>query len=111
MNKKLSSTLVLKEEQSSQLLKREREEGKIESHRSLVQLTQKYERQLSEMKKEIKRFDNIFIEKEKEKKQILIEMQEMTKNHQTQLSEARNAIVKNDEEYKKWLDEAKQQKI
>ena len=38
-------------------------------------------------------------------------MEEMAKNHQIQLAEARNAIVKNEEEYRKWLDEAKQQKV
>lgn len=35
----------------------------------------------------------------------------MGKNHQIELGEIRNSIVKNEEEYKRWLDEAKQEKI
>lgn len=85
----------MKEEQSSAMIMKEREEGKLENHRSLVEMTQRYENQISDLKKEVKRFDNIFIEKEKQKKTLLLEMEEMSSNHQIELSEARNSIIKN----------------
>lgn len=72
IGKKVSTTLMLRGEQSEAMKAKEMEDLAQSSIERMSEVSEKYEKQLTELRKEISRFDNIFIDKEKEKKGLLV---------------------------------------